>query len=286
MNGAMRRGIYLIPSLFTLGNLAAGMLSIVWSSQGQFSMAAWAIIVGMAMDILDGRVARWTGATSQFGVELDSLCDMVTFGLAPAILMYWVALDPMGRPGVAIGILFASCAALRLARFNVKASSGEPSHYFVGLPVPAAAGILASFVLSYEMFDQEMTGKTIRVLMNRMPLFFQAVPVVMIGLALLMISTVQYNNFKQLKLLRPRSLQTMAIVFVGFLLVMTYPQNMIFIIFSVYVLSGLSTLAVRVYGAQRAKSLASLRRRRTDWLPANGQPQVEVPETLSERRKP
>jgi CDP-diacylglycerol--serine O-phosphatidyltransferase len=268
MNEHIRRGIYIVPSLFTLGNLAAGVIAITLASQGHLTSAAWAIIVGMVMDILDGRVARWAGATSQFGVELDSLCDLVTFGVAPAILMYWLALEPLGRPGYAIAIFFAMCAALRLARFNLKAQSGEVTNYFVGLPVPAAAGILASFVLSYELFDnQEVTVKTIPMLMKRMPTFFHSVPLVMIGLSILMISNVHYNNFKQFKLFSPRSLQTMGVVLVGFLLILTYPQNMIFIVFSLYVLSGLTSLAARVYSAQRAKSLAKLRRRSTDLRP-------------------
>lgn len=261
----MKRGIYVIPSLITLGNLAAGMMSIILSSQGHLTSAAWAIIVGMLMDMLDGRVARWTGATSAFGVELDSLCDLVTFGVAPGLLMYWLALAPLGRPGYAIAILFAICAALRLARFNVRAQTGEFTTYFVGLPVPAAAGILASFVLSYELFDnQEVTVKTIPMLMRRMPMFFHLVPLVVVALSLLMISKVRYNNFKKLKLFRPRSLQTLSVATVGLLLIVTYPQNIIFIVFSLYVLSGLTTLAVRVYSVQRAKSLTKLRRRSTD----------------------
>jgi CDP-diacylglycerol--serine O-phosphatidyltransferase len=265
MTPIVRRGIYVIPSLITLGNLSAGIVSILLASQGHLTSAAWAIIAGMIMDIMDGRVARWTGCTSQFGVELDSLCDLVTFGVAPGILMYWLALEPLGRPGYAIAIFFAVCAALRLARFNLRAQSGEVSTYFVGLPVPAAAGILASFVLSYELFDnQEMTVKTIPLLMKRMPMFFHLVPVIVLGLSLLMISTIRYNNFKKLKLFRPRSLQTLGVVVVGLLLIFTYPQNVIFIVFSLYVLSGLTSLATRIYSAQRAKRLGKLRRRSTD----------------------
>jgi len=280
----IRRGIYVIPSLITLGNLAAGFVSILLSSQGHLTSAAWAIITGMILDMLDGRVARWTRCTSQFGVELDSLSDLVTFGVAPGILMYWLALDPLGRPGYAIAIFFAVCAALRLARFNLRAQTGEVTNYFVGLPVPAAAGILASFVLSYELFDnQEVTVKTIPLLMKRMPMFFHLVPVVMVVLSLLMISTVRYNNFKQLKLFRPRSLQTMSVVLVGLMLIFAYPQNVIFIVFSLYVLSGLTSLAVRVYSAQRAKRLGRLRRRSTDRSPLNGGPRPDDARTSLEK---
>jgi len=285
MTPIVRRGIYVVPSLITLGNLSAGIVSILLSSQGHLTAAAWAIIAGMIMDMMDGRVARWTGCTSQFGVELDSLCDLVTFGVAPAILMYWLALEPLGRPGYAIAIFFAVCAALRLARFNLRAQTGEVSTYFVGLPVPAAAGILASFVLSYELFDnQEVTVKTIPLLMKRMPMFFHLAPLIVLALSLLMISTIRYNNFKKLKLFRPRSLQTLGVVIVGLLLIFTYPQNVIFIVFSLYVLSGLTSLAVRVYSVQRAKRLGKLRRRSTDrLLNGNGASRPEDARTTMEK---
>jgi len=254
----MKRGIYLFPSLITLGNLAAGVMSIIFASQYHLSSAAWCIIAGIIMDMLDGRVARWANATSQFGVELDSLCDLVTFGVAPAILMYQVALQPLGRPAYMIVVFFAMTAALRLARFNLRAQSGEVSSHFMGLPVPAAAGILASFVLSYELFgDDTITTKTIPLVMKRMPFFYRFVPLVMIILAFLMISNVQYGNFKKMKLGRPKSVQNLAFLLVGLLLIFTYPQNMIFIVFSLYVLTGLISLAWRFYHAQRAKRLAS-----------------------------
>src|SRR4051812_35424874 len=162
----MKRGVYLFPSLLTLANLAAGVMSILFSAGNHFTSAAWAIIVGIFMDMSDGRVARWMGATSQFGLELDSLADLTTFGVAPAVLMYQLALDPLGRPGYMIAIFFVLTAALRLARFNLRAQTQTldtpPPTGFVGLPVPAAAGILASFVLSYELFDNgDITVKTI-----------------------------------------------------------------------------------------------------------------------------
>lgn len=262
----MKRGIYLFPSLLTLGNLAAGIASILLSADGRFTGAAWAIIIGIIMDMMDGRVARWAGATSQFGLELDSLCDAVTFGIAPGILMYGVALSAHGRPGYAIVIFFGMAAVLRLARFNLKAQSGEPSTHFVGLPVPGAAGILASFVLSYELWgDEALTVKTIPLVMQRMPLFFKLAPAIMLLLAILMVSPVHYGSFKQLKLGRPKSIQLLIVVAAMFLLIFTYPQNMIFLVFFLYVLSGLIGLAWRFYHAQRAKVLGrKFRRRSTD----------------------
>ena len=262
----MKRGIYIFPSLLTLGNLAAGVMSILFASQDHLTSAAWCIIAGIILDMLDGRVARWAGATSQFGLELDSLCDLVTFGVAPAILMFETALYPLGRPGYMIAVFFTMMGALRLARFNLRAQTGEPSMHFVGLPIPAAAGILASFVLSYELFeDGAFSVKTIPMIMKRMPFFFKVVPLIMILLSFLMVSGVQYGNFKQLKLARPKSVQNLAFLLVGLLLIFTYPQNMIFIVFSLYVLTGLISLAWRFTHAQRAKRTARLYgRRKTD----------------------
>ena len=252
-----QRGIYLFPSLLTLGNLAAGVMAMIFAAQYHLSSAAWCIIAGIILDMFDGRVARWAGATSQFGVELDSLCDLVSFGVAPAFLMFRVALEPWGPPGYMIVVFFAMTAALRLARFNLRAQTGEVSTHFTGLPVPAAAGILASFVLSYEMFGNDtISVKTIPMIMKRMPYFYRFVPLVMILLSFLMISNVQYGNFKKLKLGRPKSVQNLAFLLVGLLLIFTYPQNMIFVVFSLYVLTGLISLAWRFYHATRAKRMA------------------------------
>src|SRR5439155_4793713 len=163
----------------------------------------------------------------------------------------------LGRPGYLLVVFFVMTAVLRLARFNLRAQTGEVSTHFVGLPVPAAAGILASFVLSYELFGNDtISAKTIPLVMKRMPFFYRFVPLVMILLAFLMVSNVQYGNFKQLKLGRPKSVQNLAFLLVGLLLIFTYPQNMIFIVFSLYVLTGLISLAWRFYHAQRAKRMA------------------------------
>jgi CDP-diacylglycerol--serine O-phosphatidyltransferase len=262
-----KRGVYVFPTLLTLANLSAGVVAIVLASDYRFTSAAWAIIAGILLDMSDGRIARWMGATSQFGLELDSLADLVTFGVAPSFLMYQLALEPLGRPGIMIGIFFVLTAALRLARFNLRAQTGEPALYFVGLPVPAAAGILASFVLSYELFgNTDITVKTIPVLMQRMPLFFRSIPLTMIVLSSLMISPLRYGNFKRMKLGRPKSLRSLVLILAGVLLILAYPQNMIFIVFSLYVLSGLLNYAWRFYAARRERRLArSMRRRRTDF---------------------
>ena len=141
--------IYILPNMMTTANLFCGFYSIIYSIKGDFKTAAIAVVVAAIFDLLDGRLARLTHATSKFGAEYDSLCDLVSFGVAPAILMYQWALNPFGRFGMMASFLFAACGALRLARFNVQVGVVE-KNYFQGLPIPMAAGIVAS---SYIAFD-------------------------------------------------------------------------------------------------------------------------------------
>lgn len=237
----LKRGIYILPSLLTAGNMSFGFISMINSFHYNFTLAAWCIMGAIVMDATDGRVARWTRTTSNFGIEFDSLADLVSFGLAPAVMMYQLMLQTLGKPGVAIALFFVLSGALRLARYNVKANEGEFSSDFAGLPIPAAAGILASFVLSYELFAKggPLTVKTIPLIMERMPLFFKAIPPTMIIIALLMVSTIPYAGFKKMKWSRPKSLQVLVFLTASILLVLTYPQNTIFAIFLLYIISGL-----------------------------------------------
>jgi len=270
MNMKMKRGIYILPSLFTTGNLAAGFLSIIWSIHSHFTPAAWAILVANIMDMVDGRIARWTKATSRFGIEYDSLADLVSFGVAPSILMYQVVLHTMNRPGIAIALFYAIAGALRLARFNSKAIEEEtPSPHFTGLPIPAGAGILASFVLSYQLFEEgsEITAKTIPMLMKRMPFFFNSMAPLMVLISLLMISNIPYANFKKLKLSRPKSLQLFILIVIGGLLIIAYPQNTIFIIFLVYLLSGITGYIWRYWRIRKSLLLSFRLRKNADGSP-------------------
>jgi len=237
----IKKGIFIIPSLFTCGNMAFGMMSIFSSIGGHFIPAAWLLVGALACDILDGRIARMTNTTSDFGMELDSLSDLVSFGIAPSIMMYMLVLNTMGKIGLAIAILYVLCCALRLARFNVLAQSGEVQKHFVGLPTPASAGVIISFVLSYELLGPEiaLNIKTIPILMGLMPKFFKAMPIVITVLSFLMVSNIPYASFKKLKLSRVRTIEVFALVIVLIILVIVYPQNIIFIIFSVYAVSGL-----------------------------------------------
>ena len=236
------KGIYIIPSLFTCGNMAFGILSVFSSIDGRFIQAAWLLIGALACDILDGRIARMTNTTSEFGMQLDSLSDLVSFGVAPGIMMYMLVLNLMGKIGIAIAILYMLCCALRLARFNVLAQSGELYKHFVGLPTPASAGVIISFVLSYELLGPEeyaLNFKTIPILMTLMPTFFRVMPIVMAVLSFLMVSNIPYMSFKGIKLSKVRTIELLALLIVLIIVVVVYPQNTFFIIFSVYAVSGL-----------------------------------------------
>ncbi|HEX7965797.1 MAG TPA: CDP-diacylglycerol--serine O-phosphatidyltransferase [Gammaproteobacteria bacterium] len=232
--GPRRRGIYLLPNLFTTAGLFAGFYAIVAAMAGRFQPAAVAVFVAMIFDSLDGRVARWTHTESAFGKEYDSLADMVSFGLAPSLVMYEWSLHSMGdyswawgKLGWMAAFLYAACAALRLARFNVRVGMVD-KRYFQGLPSPAAAGILAGAVwCSTENFD--IPGSAFVV-----PAF-----ILTVGAGALMVSSVGYYSFKDLKL-QGRVPFTMLLL-VPLLLVVVFlsPPNVLFVGFLLYAVSGL-----------------------------------------------
>jgi CDP-diacylglycerol--serine O-phosphatidyltransferase len=244
MKEKLKKGIYIFPSLFTCGNMSCGFLSVLASIEGNFTKAAWLLILAIAFDMLDGRIARMTKTSSEFGVQLDSLSDLVSFGLAPSVMMYQLVLNSMNKIGVAIAVLFVLCSALRLAKFNVMAKDGTVHSSFMGLPTPASAGLLISFVLSYELFiaspGQTLSFKTIPLLMKNMPVFFKLMPVIMVVLSLLMVSTVPYASFKKFKFSKPKAFQFLVLIIMLVTLIITFPQNVIFILFSLYALSGIA----------------------------------------------
>ena len=151
---SMKKGIYILPNLFTLGNMLCGFYSIISTIEGRFHHAAVAIFIAALADGLDGKIARLTKTCSRFGVEFDSLADLVSFGVAPALLIYIWALRPYQRVGWLAAFLFVICGALRLARFNVQVYTSE-NKYFTGLPIPAAATTIASFVLLHQFLFKE-----------------------------------------------------------------------------------------------------------------------------------
>ncbi|MBJ6723481.1 CDP-diacylglycerol--serine O-phosphatidyltransferase [Geomesophilobacter sediminis] len=221
----MRKGIYILPNLFTAGSLFAGFYCMVSTLNGDYRTAALWILASSIFDGLDGKVARLTKTASKFGVEFDSLADVVSFGAAPGLLMYAWALKPFGRVGWLAGFLFLVCAALRLARFNVQVDTVE-SKRFVGLPTPAAASMAsATVLLFYHMGWPASYAKP-------------AVLALIYFLALLMVSNVRYYSFKDPSLIKRQPFAFL--VFAVFLLIViaAEPVLMLFTIFIGYIFSG------------------------------------------------
>jgi len=218
------RGIFLLPSLLTTGNLFCGFFAILLSARGRFEEACLAIFVAMVMDLLDGRVARLMKATSQFGVEFDSLADVVSFCAAPAFLVYAFALHDLGRSAWFGAFLFVICGALRLARFNVQTGTVD-RRYFVGLSTPGAAGVVASSVL---LLDGEPVTRNMRVVLAAG----------MWVVAPLMVSTFRYWSFKDVEWARRRPVQTLLVVVLGVMVVATNHELFLFLLFTGYAVSG------------------------------------------------
>ncbi|MFA6092220.1 MAG: CDP-diacylglycerol--serine O-phosphatidyltransferase [Elusimicrobiota bacterium] len=241
-----RSGQVLAPSLFTVGNMACGFFSLLAAEIGEFSIAATCILGGIAFDMLDGRVARFVRGESSFGVELDSLADFLTFGVAPAYMMYGIFLKDYGVWGALAALVYVLGGGLRLARFNAVAQEGKGSKtHFTGLPIPASAGLLASFVLLYEIVEEGRPSRTFGPLMREIPVLAMMGPFLLLGLGLLMVSTLPYSAFKQKHLAEGRNAKLGVLVLASLAGVYFYPQNAIFLIFLFYVLSGLLGWVIR-----------------------------------------
>jgi CDP-diacylglycerol---serine O-phosphatidyltransferase len=219
-----RRGVYLLPSMFTMANLFCGYACIVHSIRGQLDTAALFIGFAFVLDMLDGRIARMTGTTSAFGLEFDSLADVVSFGVAPAILSFQWGLHPLGRIGWAAGFLFVAAAAVRLARFNIQSGS-QDKRYFVGMPSPAAACVPAATVFAYPQGFQSATHAV-------------AVLAMVIVPALTMVSTIRFRSFKTLDLQTRRSSAVLVLVALGLVLVAAEPQYSLVALAYTYLASG------------------------------------------------
>jgi CDP-diacylglycerol---serine O-phosphatidyltransferase len=240
----IKKGIYVLPSLLTSLSLLAGFYSLIATLNGDFTNAAWAILVSGIFDGLDGRVARLTHSTTKFGVEYDSLSDLLAFGVAPGILVYWWALRPLGRWGWLAGFLYVACGAIRLARFNVQINTVE-SKYFQGLPIPAAAGLVATVIIFLSHVGIEPQAVQI-------PLLFIAYM-----LAALMVSTVKYNSFKDLQLARRKPFNALIAVLLLIFFVVSAPQIMLFSLCFAYVLSGPTTQVVHLFKRKKLETAGS-----------------------------
>jgi CDP-diacylglycerol--serine O-phosphatidyltransferase len=220
----IRRGVSILPSLFTTGNLLLGFWSMVKALDGRFADASLMIGGAVILDILDGRIARLTGTQSEFGAQLDSLADAVSFGVAPALLAYVWALFLVPRAGWPTAFVFLVCGVMRLARFNVQRQVVD-SRYFVGLPIPAGAAQIAAIVFVLPERQSE-------------PLRGPLVLALVVTLALLMVSTFRYRSFKGVDLRRRRSYLTVLGIAILFLLVAAHPEGTLLAITTLYTLSG------------------------------------------------
>jgi CDP-diacylglycerol--serine O-phosphatidyltransferase len=225
-----RRGIYILPNLFTTAALFAGFYAIVQAMNQRFEHAAVAIFVAMVLDGLDGRVARLTRTQSAFGAEYDSLSDMVSFGAAPALVIYEWALKGMGKLGWIAAFIYCAGAALRLARFNTNIDVVD-KRYFQGLPSPAAAALVAGMV--WVMMDNGLSGEDLR---------WPACVLTMFA-GITMVTNVPFYSFKDINLRRSVPFIVVFAVVLAFAFVSTYPPGVLFALFLAYALSGYAVLA-------------------------------------------
>ncbi len=222
----LKKGVYILPNFLTSLCLLCGFYSVVQTMQGNVVMAAWAIILAAVFDGLDGRIARMTNTTSKFGVEYDSLSDLVAFGVAPGVLAYGWVLNQYGRWGWLAAFLYVACGAMRLARFNVQVNTAK-NKFFLGLPIPAAAGMVAStiiFCMHFHFQDKQLLSVFLLLTIYLM--------------AFLMVSTIRFKSFKDIDF---ASRKPFSAVFVAILLicvVASEPQIMLFAIAALYVFSG------------------------------------------------
>ena len=236
-----RRSIYLLPNLLTSASLFSGFYAIIAAIKGNYQAAAVAILIAGILDGLDGRVARWTRTTSRFGMEYDSLSDLVAFGVAPGILAFMWGLQYYGRLGWLAAFLYVATTALRLARFNtLSQSSSTRDYYFLGLPCPSAAAVLATSVLLCQHFG--IFG----------PVRHVAVLIIVYGLSFLMVSNVRYYSFKEIRWLQQHPFSGMVVLILAIMVVAMEPKVTLFVLIATYVISGPVLIPLR---ALRPRSL-------------------------------
>jgi CDP-diacylglycerol--serine O-phosphatidyltransferase len=240
----LRKGVYLVPNLFTSGGLFAGFYSIISTLNHRYWLAAAMILIAQLCDALDGRIARLTRSTSSFGIQYDSLADLVAFGVAPGILVYDWALRPWGRWGWLAASLYVTCGALRLARFNVQIARVEKRH-FIGLPIPAAAGVIAATVLLYHWLGgQGATNKHLTMLLA------------IFTVAALMVSEIRYYSFKEIRFHHRHPFPVLLGLILLIYLTVGTPELMLFVGIVTYALSGPVAIAFRRLAKRRPGTAA------------------------------
>ena len=246
----MRKGIYLLPNLITLSSMFAGFYSIVASFNSDYERAAWAILVASVFDVLDGWVARMTHTATRFGIEIDSLSDAISFGVAPGVLVYSWSLQSFGKIGWLAAFFLVACAALRLARFNVQMGSEEKKH-FTGLPSPAAALMIATTVLAYQEVIDKLNALKFTRLSDMISLDYWVLALTFV-VAGLMVSNITYHGIKEanLKERRPFGLLVGIVAFLG--IVAYHPALVLFLISLAYVVLGIGEALFKLVNSRKA----------------------------------
>jgi CDP-diacylglycerol--serine O-phosphatidyltransferase len=237
----LRRGVFLLPSLFTMANLFCGWACVVYAMRGEFHTAAPFIGFAVVLDMLDGRIARMTGSSSAFGVEFDSLADLISFGMAPAALTFQWGLWPLGRLGWAVGFLYLAAAAVRLARFNIQRVADK--RYFVGMPSPSAAGVPAATIFFLSEGVTERAPAMLALAMLVIP-------------ALLMVSTFRFRSLKTLNLASPVRSKVLVVVAAALALFVSYPDVVLVVLAYGYLVSPVIEWAVARAGRKTPTSQA------------------------------
>ena len=233
--------IYILPNLFTASSIFVGVISIVEASKGNFVLASWLILLALIFDGLDGRVARMTNTTSQFGVEFDSLADIISFGIAPAMILYFFIGQDFGRFGILVSALYVIFGAIRLARFNISTAKTDPN-VFIGLPIPTAAVFVSMWILLFNKYNLQDYS---------IILLFLA-----LGVAVLMVSNFRYPSFKKVELDKPMVFKTMIMLMLIASMIYLYSAEGFAIVILGYTLYGplraLRTLNLRKIKIKRS----------------------------------
>jgi CDP-diacylglycerol---serine O-phosphatidyltransferase len=239
-----RKGIYILPNLFTLAALFGGFYAVVMAMNGRFDLAAAGVFSAMVLDSLDGRVARMTNTQSAFGEQMDSLSDMVSFGAAPALIAYEWALKGLGRWGWIAAFVYCSCAALRLARFNVNTGVVD-KRYFQGLPSPAAAALVMGFI--WLMNERGVKPYDVSWLTFALALYA----------GLTMVTNVPFYSFKDVHMKKSVPFAVIVLIALGIAIVNTYPPAVLFSVFCIYGLSGYVVYGWRKARGERASVIST-----------------------------
>ena len=250
-NNKAKKGVYLLPNILTTLGLFSGFFAIILATKGQYAEAAIAIFVAMLWDGLDGRVARLTNTQSEFGEQYDSMADMVSFGVAPALLMYFYLFEGLGKIGWIGAFVYVAAGSLRLARFNTQIGV-QDKRYFQGLPSPAAAALIAGLVWTKEMMGPSVYDEQYLV---------AGALFILVSAGILMVSNIRYYSFKEINLKGRSSFKLLLLATLIMIVVLLWPSAILFIFFFVYALSGLvlTTIEVRNKRALKKQSKTSLK---------------------------